>query len=181
MRLPSRDPLAAGGHDTRRRRPGGRRKTRLVGLWPTGSTGIARRRTATSRRARPRWRHSLRAGGGDQRRGASRAGNSATVAAPGPAPKSIIALSSGWLAIRPRWIVHRCYSGPWRPRRGHHHRDLDRPRELFVMLHQVRAGRPTPRFRTIQVCLNDLSGIVAILLRGCMRLPRRDSEETRRR
>jgi len=22
---------------------------------------------------------------------------------------------AGWLAIRPRWIVHRCYSGPWRP------------------------------------------------------------------
>jgi hypothetical protein len=61
-----------------------------------------------------------RAGGGDQRRGASRAGNSATVASPGPAPKTIIAPSSGWLAIRPRWIVHRCYSGPWRPRRGRH-------------------------------------------------------------
>jgi hypothetical protein len=41
-------------------------------------------------------------GGGNQRRGASRAGNSATVASPGPAPKTIIALSSGWLAIRPR-------------------------------------------------------------------------------
>jgi hypothetical protein len=27
---------------------------------------------------------------------------------PGPAPKTIIALSSGWLAIRPRWTVHRC-------------------------------------------------------------------------
>src|SRR4029077_1485824 len=52
--------------------------------------------------------------------GASRAGNSATVASPGPAPKTIIAPSSGWLAIRPRWIVHRCYSGPWRPRRGRH-------------------------------------------------------------
>ena len=38
-------------------------------------------------------------GGGNQRRGASRAGNSATVASPGPAPKAIIALSSGWLAI----------------------------------------------------------------------------------
>jgi hypothetical protein len=35
----------------------------------------------------------------DSRRGASRAGNSATVASPGPAPKTIIALSSGWLAI----------------------------------------------------------------------------------
>src|ERR1700758_3884584 len=76
-------------------------------------------------------------GGGNQRRGASRAGNSATVASPGPAPKTIIALSSGWLAIRPRWIVHRCYSGPWRPRRGRHHRDLDRPRD------QVRAVAPT--------------------------------------
>ena len=75
----------------------------------------------------------------NQRRGASRAGNSATVASPGPAPKTIIALSSGWLAIRPRWIVHKCYSGPWRPRRGRHPRDLDRPRELFVMLRQVRA------------------------------------------
>jgi hypothetical protein len=75
-------------------------------------------------------------GGGNLRRGASRAGNSATVASPGPAPKTIIALSSGWLAIRPRWIVHRCYSGPWRPRRGRRHRDLDRPRELFVMLRQ---------------------------------------------
>jgi hypothetical protein len=41
-------------------------------------------------------------GGGNQRRGASRAGNSATVVSPGPAPKTIIALSSGWLAIRPR-------------------------------------------------------------------------------
>jgi hypothetical protein len=70
---------------------------------------------------------SRRVGGGDQRRGASRAGNSATVASPGPAPKTIVALSSGWLAIWPRWIVHRCYSGP---RRGRHHRDLDRPHEV---------------------------------------------------
>ena len=46
--------------------------------------------------------------GGNERRGASRVGNSATVASPGPAPKTIIALSCGWLAIRPRWIVHRC-------------------------------------------------------------------------
>jgi hypothetical protein len=45
---------------------------------------------------------SRRVGGGDQRRGASRAGNSATVASPGPAPKTIVALSSGWLAIRLR-------------------------------------------------------------------------------
>jgi hypothetical protein len=106
-------------------------------------TRTARRRTAPKRRARLRWRRSRRVGGGNQRRGASRAGNSATVASPGPAPKTIIALSSGWLAIRPRWIVHRCYSGPWRPRRGRHHRDLDRPRELFVMLRQVRAVAPT--------------------------------------
>jgi hypothetical protein len=56
----------------------------------------------------------------DSRRGASRAGNSATVDSPGPAPKTIIALSSGWLAIRPRWIVHKGYSGPWRPPRGGH-------------------------------------------------------------
>jgi hypothetical protein len=80
-----------------------------------------------------------RAGDGNERRGASRAGNSATVASPGPAPKTIIALSSGRLAIRPRWIVHRCYSGPWRPRRGRHHRDLDRACERLVVPRQVRA------------------------------------------
>jgi hypothetical protein len=106
---------------------------------PSGNRRPHANALATRRRARPRWRRSLRVGGGDQRRGASRAGNSATVASPGPAPRTIIALSSGWLAIRPRWIVHRCYSGPWRLRRGRHHRDLDRPRELFVMLRQVRA------------------------------------------
>jgi hypothetical protein len=42
---------------------------------------------------------------GNERRGASRVGNSATVASPGPAPKTIIALSSGRLAIRPRCAV----------------------------------------------------------------------------
>jgi hypothetical protein len=41
-----------------------------------------------------------------------------------------------WLAIRPRWIVHRCYSGPWRPRRGHQ-RDLDRSSELLVVKGQI--------------------------------------------
>jgi hypothetical protein len=77
--------------------------------------------------------------GGTERRGASRAGNSATVASPGPAPETIIARSSSRLAIRPRWIVHRCYSGPWRPRRGRHHRDLDRACERLVVPRQVRA------------------------------------------
>jgi hypothetical protein len=95
-------------------------------------------------------------GGGNQRRGASRAGNSATVASPGPAPKTIIALSSGWLAIRPRWIVHRCYSGPWRPRRGRHHRRS--PARAFRDV--ARSGRsPPPRFRTIQVCPKDLESL----------------------
>jgi hypothetical protein len=51
---------------------------------------------------------------------------------PGPAPKTIIALSSGRLAIRPRWIVHRCYSGPWRPAARPPPPRSRSPRELLV-------------------------------------------------
>ena len=99
-------------------------------------TRTARRRTATRRRARPA--AFAKSCGGNQRRGASRVGNSATVASPGPAPKTIIALSSGWLAIRPRWIVHKCYSGPWRPRRGRH---------IAPTKTRPGLGRPHPRRR----------------------------------
>jgi hypothetical protein len=35
------------------------------GLWPTGSTGIARRRTATRRRAKLLWLRLVKAGGGN--------------------------------------------------------------------------------------------------------------------
>ena len=108
-----------------------RRKPRSGPRW-SSSRGLRRidatERSITFRYAKSRPRSDARgamaafarAGDGNERRGASRAGNSATVASPGPAPKTIVALSSGWLAIRPRWIVHRYYSGPWRPRRGRH-------------------------------------------------------------
>src|SRR5262249_48604524 len=36
------------------------------GCWPTATTKTARQSTATNRRARPRWRRSLRAGGGNR-------------------------------------------------------------------------------------------------------------------
>ena len=43
-----------------------RLQARGCGRWPSGSTKTARRCTATSRRARPRWRRSRRVGGGSK-------------------------------------------------------------------------------------------------------------------
>jgi hypothetical protein len=54
---------------------------------------------------------------------------------PPPAPRLRRLLRchpAGWQS-GPGWIVHRCYSGPWRPRRGHH-RDLDRSSELLLVV-----------------------------------------------
>jgi tetratricopeptide (TPR) repeat protein len=42
-------------------------RRRGCGRWPFGITKIARRCTATSRRSRPRWRRSPRAGGGNRK------------------------------------------------------------------------------------------------------------------
>jgi hypothetical protein len=129
-------------------------RTRCAPCDPRGCGADIDRAARREQRYEPtreaRWRRSHEAGRGNERRGASRAGNSATVASPGPAPKTIIALSSGWLAIRPRWIVHRCYSGPWRPRRGAPPRSRS-PARAFRDVAPGPVGRPrldSERFRS---------------------------------
>jgi hypothetical protein len=47
---------------------------RGCGRWPSDIMKIAPRRTAMPRRARPRWRHSLRTGGGELKESPGRAG-----------------------------------------------------------------------------------------------------------
>jgi hypothetical protein len=87
----------------------------------------------------------------NQRRGASRAGNSATVASPGPAPRRLLRCHpAGWQSGRGGLSTSATVG---RGDRGEAAtpRDLDRPRELFVMLRQVPAPTQLPAQSAILV------------------------------